>query len=362
MSRVLHGVVATVFLWWALIENGAIRCEEQDVGFEPRDSKYKMKKVRTIEVPDVWIPRHMTTTTLTPIELIPIRPEVDRLCESCSECFLCLWKPQNPTLPPTLWEPENEENKTYLLFHSFRGSYAGRGLYTFLHEGLMDKVLWRTGLKPLRIFVERCTLLVSLFVGVFPPCGCGEEHPKPYQVLIGGLDTLFHEDYIQYGACEGSSGSCLISVKPPMRSVWVISEWRGGTLIQRSSPNVTVYYVSLPSFELTLSYETVKHFEEATNETIPETFLAFSRAELYRLLVTVFRKSEITYYNKLPKIANLDDYMIEDLWLFLGHIINGTVPRDCYLATTTKDHFKWGLVYKYRFTYYVEMNKKNKRK
>lgn len=308
MNRVFGELFSKVFVWFALLGNGAsIDIPPDPFSFEPRDSRYKNKTTRKIEVL-TWS-ANSTEQTPVPIELVPPIPSFfEAVCETCPECWLCTARPYRVAVPEVLWYPN------YIIFHSIRGDNVYDELLKYLNpKSVSDRQIWRAGLAPLRVWVKDCTVIVSMFSGSFPVCNC-DPPPNPYQLLIDGFQHMFHRAYVDVRECGSMNLACNVRVKAPVMTIsYTVTSQTNTLLLKHHGPSG---YLTTPAFDLALFQEPVTHIlRKATNESVKETFFAVTRNLLEIRASRVLEKHQ----NRVPMLA--------DVLNFFPAKLKGTPPH-----------------------------------
>lgn len=204
IHRVIVALSSTVFVWSVLMGNDVIQCADPEPGFEPRDSSAEAATPEIIEERDLDLTR---STEAAPELAETMRPDLTPICETCSECDACKYIP-----PVNITKPIFPPEEFIMLF----SSQERKSFVEAFHEGVMERAIWRAGLKPLRLWHKKCTVVVSLFRGPFRACNCGAR-PAQYQLVLGGIDELFAEDKVEI-TCERDL--CTINVKASEEIVW----------------------------------------------------------------------------------------------------------------------------------------------
>ena len=308
-------VIPPLVVWSALLSNGVF--SQEIVGFEPRDSMFdKERDVRSrrIEVNDSDVEG---TTRSIPIELEPDLGERGRFCESCPFCLMCTKKYQTDLLPRWMMGISD-----LLIVYSMNEPDVKVGIEKFVKHHL-GGALRRAGLLPLRIFVERCRLMTSLFVGLSRVCNC-DPRPDSYQFYLEDADKMFKK--LEYQNCIPRIRQCRVTVSSiPFTAFWV-KQLYGPPSDYYSLivpiKNFTATYVVVPRFMLNVSFEMVQHPD------FSETFVALSRHELHQLVTDIGSHQGTT-----------GSQVFGDVEVFLHDKIRG-VQRFCYKIGTKPQKYR----------------------
>lgn len=310
MYRVIGELLNAVLILSSLTGNPASSVPV----FEPRDSKFRNEPAREIEM-NVFDPP--SNSTQTPLELLPPDTTMHALlCESCPFCYQCLKPWPQPKLPTFFMK-----DKDKLIFYSIDRSDKIQGGLRQFHKDFLKISMWSAGLVPLRVWVEGCTLIVSIFSGAFPVCNC-DPAPHSYQIYGGGFLKLFSLRYLDWSSCREDKLICSVVIKPEAKTLgWLVKDNNMTRLLNKYCKDQL--HVVLPSFSLSVfvSRVTHKHNDTPVDEqnSIPyvETFFALSREELSTLARDIIKHSG----EGNPELNDLDH--------FIADKIKGNVV-DCY--------------------------------
>lgn len=306
--------LSTVFLWSSLIENGAVaQSDERRAGFEPRDGLWRNLTIRNIEIDS-----RLGVVTHTPIELVPtVYRDIGPLCEMCPECFVCVSNIKYPARPMRLLYTDPD----LLLIHSAKAQSMKEGFEIFFSEGFKDRAIWRAGLKPVRVWVQDCTLVVSLLTGAFPVCNCSPA-PDPYQLLIGGFSNFFARSHFhnlnRLCGRRSREDSCEISIAPGINTLWYNKANQTRDLIQRKVGVSPDSRLTTPGFSLTLHWERVTHYNpDNASDFTAEVFFALRRSELAKVIRDMARHNR-----GIPELVDVERFLIDK--------VNNTIKPYCY--------------------------------
>lgn len=292
MYRVIGGLLSSVIVWSALIGRCAIRCDDSDVGFEPRDSERDENIV--IEERDV----DLDASTMVPSEIVStLEPEVDKFCDRCPECLTCVKK-----LPGPKKLPEFAQNDSFIILLSVEGTDPYVALKFAFAHGVIQRALHRHGVRPVRVWHRSCTLVVSMFEGAFPTCNC-DPQPDDYQMLLGGIDILLTGHFHEFNC---ASEYCTLTIAESEGIVWYLYDNVTQPLLQKKDRSP--HKVKLPSATEQVYFETVTHEEEGM-ETVKETFAALPRARLIELLLKFF----VPLREENPSFTDLQTIMLDKI-------------------------------------------------
>lgn len=306
-------VIPAVLVWSALLENRVF--SEEIVGFEPRDSMFDEERDvrwRRIEVTEADIEG---TTRIIPFELEPDPGDWGNFCEACPICLMCTKGYQTNFLPRLMMESSD-----LLIIYSIEGVDVKKGISKFMKQKLSG-VFRRAGLLPLRILVDRCRLISSIFVGPTRVCNC-DPRPEPYQFYLQDADKLFQN--FQFVNCGPRVTQCLIRVLPtPLTGFWmkeVLTPPSDDYSLLVPVGQFSATFVRIPRFTLTMSFQMMRH------GNFTEMFIALSRAELHRLI------ADLGYHQRRNEVFN-------DLVVFLQDKLKG-VQKFCYKIGTKGQKYR----------------------
>lgn len=300
MHSVIGGLLSKIFVWHALIGNAAIRCQD----FDSSPTK------RVIETLDYS--GGVFSITAVPVELLrALEPGFEQFCDICPECYVCMLQSFELHLPPRLSSHED-----FFIFYSNGGNEFTDGMRQLFERGMMKKLLWRAGVKPLRLWTDGCTAVTSLFSSSIRACYCEESPSTPkFQVLVGGIENMLalsNEEVL----CDDAG--CTVTIDASDKLVWYIKSTTMDKLLVEDGERRK--YLDLPRLVLRITGETVTHvlnFRERDVE-VKQSYYALNRTELHML------------HDEIKKsLEKEDEYWFADIDQYLADKIDGK-SRTCY--------------------------------
>lgn len=259
MYPVTGGLLSAVFVWLALIGNTVIRCQDSP------------KKKRVIETLDYA--GDVNSKTEVPVELLPaLEPDFEPLCDICPECFVCTEHHRlSLQLPPRL-----ASHKDFFIFYSYKGHEFTDGMNQLFVRGMMEKLLWRAGVQPLRFWTQDCVAVTSLFGSLIQACSCDYNPPPPkFQVLVGGFKKwldLSNEEIL----CDEIE--CIVTIDAADSLVWYTTD----TTLEKNAMS-RPKFLNLPRLDLHIQAETISHVLKSGEEGVEQSYYAVNRTEIHMM-------------------------------------------------------------------------------